>query len=47
EEGPAHEPSFTVGLFIGKEEIARGEGASKQEAERAAAEAGLKALGWS
>lgn len=46
EEGPAHEPSFTVGLFIGAEEVARGEGASKQEAERAAAEAGLDKMGW-
>ena len=33
EEGPDHARHFTVGVFIGAEEIARGEGASKQEAE--------------
>jgi ribonuclease III len=47
EEGPDHSKLFTVGVFIGKEEIARGEGASKQEAEQRAAEAGLKAMRWS
>ncbi len=47
EEGPDHAKLFTVGVFIGKEEIARGEGQSKQEAEQSAAEAGLKAMQWS
>jgi ribonuclease-3 len=47
EVGPDHAKLFTVGVFIGEEEIARGEGQSKQEAEQAAAEAGLKAMQWS
>lgn len=46
EVGPDHDKRFTVGVFIGSEEIARGEGQSKQEAEQAAAEAGLKAMQW-
>ena len=45
--GPDHDKRFTVGVYIGSEEIARGEGKSKQEAEQAAAEAGLKAKQWS
>lgn len=44
--GPDHNKRFTVGVFIGAEEIARGEGASKQEAEQSAAEAGLTAMRW-
>jgi ribonuclease-3 len=47
EEGPDHAKLFTVGVFIGTEEIARGEGQSKQEAEQAAAEAALRAMRWS
>lgn len=46
EEGPDHAKLFTVGVFIDTEEIARGEGQSKQEAEQAAAEAGLKKMQW-
>jgi ribonuclease III len=46
EEGPDHSKLFTVGVFIGTEEIARGEGASKQEAEQKAAEAGLDKMRW-
>jgi ribonuclease III len=46
EVGPDHAKLFTVGVFIGDEEIARGEGTSKQEAEQSAAEAGLKKMGW-
>jgi ribonuclease III len=46
EEGPDHARHFTVGVFIGAEEIARGEGQSKQEAEQSAAEAGLNAMKW-
>ena len=45
--GPDHDKRFTVGVFIGTAEIARGEGQSKQEAEQAAAEAGLKKMQWS
>ncbi|MHB8660374.1 MAG: ribonuclease III [Minisyncoccota bacterium] len=47
EEGPDHAKRFTVGVFIGAEEIARGEGQSKQEAEQSAAEAGLAKMQWS
>ncbi len=46
EEGPDHAKLFTVGVFIGTEEIARGEGQSKQEAEQSAAQAGLDKTGW-
>jgi len=44
--GPDHNKRFTVGVFIGNEEIARGEGQSKQEAEQSAAQAGLDKTGW-
>lgn len=44
--GPDHDKRFTVGIFIGNEEIARGDGKSKQEAEQAAAQAGLDKLNW-
>ncbi|MFA6414993.1 MAG: ribonuclease III [Candidatus Paceibacterota bacterium] len=44
--GPDHDKRFTVGVFIGTEEIARGVGQSKQEAEQAAAQAGLDKTGW-
>ncbi|MFZ2500451.1 MAG: ribonuclease III [Minisyncoccia bacterium] len=46
EVGPDHAKVFTVGVFIGDKEIAQGEGQSKQEAERKAAEAGLNAMKW-
>jgi ribonuclease-3 len=46
ENGPDHAKNFVIGLFLGKEQIATGEGLSKQEAQVAAAEAGLKAKGW-
>lgn len=44
--GPDHAKLFTVGVFIGTEEITRGEGPSKQEAEQAAAQAGLDKMRW-
>lgn len=44
--GPDHDKHFTVGVFIGTGEIARGVGQSKQEAEQSAAEAGLAAMKW-
>lgn len=47
EVGPDHAKLFTVGVFIGAKEIARGEGQSKQEAEQKAAEGGLDKMGWS
>lgn len=46
ENGPDHEKFFKVGVFLGKELIASGEGSSKQEAQTEAAEAGLKVKGW-
>ncbi len=46
EVGPDHDKRFTVGVFIGAEEIARGKGQSKQEAEQSAAVAGLDKMGW-
>lgn len=44
--GPDHDRHFTAGIFIGEELVAEGEGASKQEAQRSAAEAALAAKGW-
>lgn len=41
EEGPDHDRDFTVGVYLGEKEIARGVGKSKQEAEQAAAHAGI------
>jgi len=46
EVGPDHDKRFTVGVFIGSSEIAHGVGQSKQEAEQAAAQAGLDKTGW-
>lgn len=46
ESGPDHDKKFTVGVFIGEELIAQGEGKAKQEAEQAAAEAGLLKKNW-
>jgi len=46
EEGPDHDKRFTVGVYLGKELIAEGEGESKQEAQREAAKNGLKIKGW-
>lgn len=42
EVGPDHDKRFTVAVCIGEEEVARGEGKSKQEAEQAAARAALE-----
>jgi len=44
--GPDHNRVFTVGVYLGGEKIAEGKGRSKQEAEQAAAEAGIAAKGW-
>ena len=46
EEGPDHAKLFTIAVYIGSEEVARGEGQSKQEAEQSAAQAGLDKTGW-
>jgi len=44
--GPDHDKRFTVGVYIGKEEIAHGEGKSKQEAEQSAAQNALSKMEW-
>lgn len=46
ESGPDHDKSFTVSVLIGKDQIATGEGKSKQEAEQNAALRALEAKGW-
>lgn len=46
EEGPDHDKNFTVGVYIGDDLVAQGNGSSKQEAQREAAQAGLVAKGW-
>jgi ribonuclease-3 len=44
EEGPPHERRFEVAAVVAGEELARGTGRSKKDAEQAAAEAALDAL---
>ena len=44
EEGPPHERIFEIAAVIGGEEVARGSGRSKKDAEQAAAEAAMDAL---
>ena len=44
--GPDHDKTFVVGIYLNEELVAEGSGPSKQEAEQAAARAGLKARGW-
>ncbi len=44
--GPDHEKHFSVGVFLGEEMAAKGEGSSKQEAEEKAAEKALEAKNW-
>lgn len=46
ESGPDHAKRFTVGVFLGKEMIAKGDGSSKQEAEAGAASKGLDKKKW-
>jgi ribonuclease-3 len=46
EEGPDHDKIFLIGIYFGENEIAQGQGKSKQEAETAAARAALIAKGW-
>jgi ribonuclease-3 len=46
EAGPDHNKRFTVGLFLDEEQIASGEGHSKQEAEQEAARKGLEIKSW-
>ena len=44
--GPDHAKEFEIGLYVNDEQVATGVGASKQEAQVAAAAAGLQAKGW-
>lgn len=46
EEGPDHDKHFTVGVYLQSDEIARGTGQSKQEAEQSAAHNALEKTGW-
>lgn len=46
QEGPDHDRVFTVGVFLGKQKIAEGQGRSKQEAEQAAAIKGIEIKKW-
>ena len=46
ESGPDHEKSFVVGVCLGKELVAEGQGSSKREAEEAAAELALEVKRW-
>lgn len=46
EEGPDHEKFFTVGVFLNEEQIAEGDGRSKQDAEQEAAKKALESKGW-
>lgn len=44
--GPDHDKHFVVGVYVGEELVAEGEGSSKQSAEIEAARAALKVKGW-
>lgn len=46
EEGPDHDKKFTVGVFLGEQLVAEGDGDSKQDAEQSAAREALKEKGW-
>jgi ribonuclease III len=46
ETGPDHDKRFEVGVYIGNELIAKGDGRSKQDAEQSAAVEGLKKKSW-
>lgn len=46
EAGPDHDKRFTIGVYLDKEQIATGEGQSKQEAEQMAARKALEIKNW-
>ena len=46
QEGPDHDRVFTVGVYVGADMVAKGNGRSKQEAEQAAAENAITIKEW-
>ncbi len=46
ESGPDHAKKFVIGVYLRDREVAKGIGASKQEAEQTAAQAALKIKNW-
>ncbi len=46
EQGPDHAKHFVIGVFLGKDLVAEGDGSSKQEAEEEAAKKALKTKAW-
>lgn len=46
EEGPDHAKQFTVAVYLGKDEVASGNGSSKQEAQISAAKQAIEQKGW-
>ncbi len=46
EVGPDHDKKFLVAIYFGSEQVASGEGKSKQEAEQVAAQEAIKVKGW-
>lgn len=46
ERGPDHNKYFIIGVFLGKDLVAKGDGSSKQEAEEEAAKQALKIKEW-
>jgi len=46
EKGPDHAKNFSVGVFLEKELVSKGEGSSKQEAQEKAAQKALDTKGW-
>ncbi len=46
ESGPDHNKKFIVGVYLGKELVAEGEGTSKHEGQVAAAQAAIEKKGW-
>ncbi len=46
EKGPDHDKTFIIGAYLGEELVAQGEGPSKQEAQREAAQKALEKKDW-
>lgn len=46
EVGPDHDKTFTVGIYLGTEQVSTGTGSSKQAAQVSAAHNGIKVKGW-